>query len=172
MTFRYRRLTESSALGVNAFGDMTYGRGNQDFLVDSPLAVAQAVFTRLSLWQGEWFLDLQAGTPWLQQVLGKPRGPGSPDAAIRARITSTPFVTRLYDYASSYNSTNRNFTVSGKITTAFGPVTVAPAGALMSPRGALVMPLGRSGADREALMLASPGQRTLPPPLRALPGPR
>lgn len=170
MTFRYRALTDSISGSSNITGgDMTFGRGARNFLVDSPLAVAQAVLTRLKLWQGEWFLDLAAGTPWLQQVLGKPRGPGSPDAAIRARITGTPFVTRLTDYASSYTATTRSFTVSGKITTAFGPVTVAPAGALMSPSGALVMPLGQPA-------LAGAGgiepRRALPPPRRALPPPR
>jgi hypothetical protein len=131
--FRYRTLDENY--------DMMFGRGGYNFLVDNPTAVAQSVLTRLQLWMGEWWLDLNAGTPWLQQVLGKPRGPGSPDAALRARISGTPFVTRLYDYASSSNTTARTFTVSCKVNTAFGPVLVAPAGALISPTGALVMPL-------------------------------
>lgn len=121
---------------------MTFGRGGANFLVDSPTAVAQAVLTRLRLWQGEWWLDLSSGTPWLQQILGERRQPGAPDAAIRARIMGTPFVTRIEDYASAYNSTNRTFVVSAKIWTAFGVVAEAPLGALISPSGALVMPLG------------------------------
>jgi hypothetical protein len=76
--------------------------------------------TRLELWQSEWWLDLSDGTPWLQQILGKPVSPGSPDAAIRERITGTPYVTRLLDYASSWNPTTRNFVVGAKVDTQFG----------------------------------------------------
>jgi hypothetical protein len=148
MAFRYRRLDED--------GDMTFGRGHWNFLTDTPEAVAQAVLTRLCLWQAEWFLDRSSGTPWLQQILGERRQPGTPDAAIRARIIGTPFVTQLDDYASAYNSTSRSFVVAAKIWTAFGPITEAPPGSLLSPRGQLVMPLGRG---------MPPDRRLLPAPL-------
>jgi hypothetical protein len=130
--FRYRRL--DGAL------DMTFGRGAANFLVDQPAAVAQAVLTRLNLWQGEWWLDLTEGTPWLQQILGKPRGPGSPDAAIRERILGTPYVTHITDYASTYEASTRRWLVSCKVFTTFGQVitTGATAGLAMTPSGAVV----------------------------------
>jgi hypothetical protein len=160
MTFRYRRLSPE--------GDMQFGRGIQNFLVDSPAAVAQAIMTRLNLWTNEWFLDLSAGTPWMQQVLGKPRQPGSsPDAAIRSRILGTPYVTRITNYASNFNSTNRSWTVSCRVFTAFGSVTTAPAGASISPSGALVMQFGPSAQTTSATALAAPNRR-LAPPLRRL----
>jgi hypothetical protein len=119
MTFRYRRL-DNSPNG----GDMTFGRGAADFIADTPQAVAQAIYTRLLLFQGEWFLDVADGTPWYQQILGKPRGPGSYDATLRARIAGTPFVTRLTNYASSYNPTSRTLTVGCTVDTSFGAVAV------------------------------------------------
>lgn len=42
---RYRREDEN--------GDYTFGRGDSGFFVDCPEAVAQAVKTRLQLWQGQ-----------------------------------------------------------------------------------------------------------------------
>jgi hypothetical protein len=105
---------------MDADYDMRFGLGGNNFLVDNSAAVAQRILTRLELWMTEWYLDLSDGTPWLQQILGKPVAPGSPDAAIRERITGTPYVTRLIDYASSWNPTTRGFTVGAKVDTRFG----------------------------------------------------
>jgi hypothetical protein len=115
MTFRYRRLSNSPD-----GGDMNFGHGWADFIADTPQTVAQSIYTRLLLWQGEYWLDLNAGTPWLQQVLGKPVGPGNPDLAIRSRIARTPFVTAVLDYASYFNPTQRSWSVSCKVDTFFG----------------------------------------------------
>ena len=142
MTFRYRRL--------DADLDMTFGRGGLDFIVDTPEAVAQSIYTRMCLWQEEWYLNLSDGMPWLQQVLGQPPHAGA-DAAIRARIATTPYVTRLYDYASYYDSGQRTFTVSCKVITAFGQVITAPPGAEISPSGALVMSFGAPGLEQDVI---------------------
>lgn len=120
---------------------MNFGHGRNDFLIDSPLAVAQAVYTRLCLWQGEWWLNLQEGTPWMQQILGH-RYSNVPDGALRSRILSTPYVTRMEDYASNFDPASRHFSVSCKLFTAFGQVTQAPTGTTITSTGALVMPLG------------------------------
>lgn len=120
MTFRYRRLSQPDL-------DMTFGQGRANFIIDTPEAVAQSVLTRLNLWQGEWWLDLAAGTPWLQQILGKPRGPGTPDQAIRSRIGGTPFVLRILNYASAWNPTDRSWVVGCTIDTAFGRATFTTA---------------------------------------------
>ena len=135
MTFKYRAL--------DADGDYSFGHSEADFLKDSPAAVAQAVKTRLLLWQGEWFLDLSEGTPWNQQILANSR-PGTRDAAIRNRILGTPFVTRILDYASSVDVKSRSFTVSCKIDTAFGEasVTVPFSFAISSPFQIGVSPAG------------------------------
>jgi hypothetical protein len=139
VTFRVRAMDQNL--------DMTFGRGIQNFKIDSPAAVAQAIGTRLNLWTGDWWLDLTQGTPWLQQILGKPRAPGSsPDAAIRTRILGTPYVTRLSNYSSSFNSTNRSWTVSGVVDTAFGPTAFATAVAV-------------PGAALPAMQLPAPARR-------------
>jgi hypothetical protein len=144
--FRYRRLSNTP----NG-GDMQFGHGAADFLVDSSAAVAQAIYTRLMLWQGEYWLNLLAGTPWYQQILGKPRGPGAPDAAIRARIAGTPFVVRIINYGSAFNPTNRSWTVGAQVDTTFGridlnfvlPVPNVPSAVAPPPSQAAIAPTRR-----------------------------
>jgi hypothetical protein len=139
--FRYRQLDYNLANPQAVGGDMTFGKGGANFLIDNPTAVAQAILTRLCLWQGEWFLNLQEGTPWMQQVLGHPYGGQVPDSAIRQRITTTPYVTSIANYVSTFDRTSRFFSVSCEVYTSFGQVLEAPTGALISPSGSLVIPM-------------------------------
>jgi hypothetical protein len=55
---------------LDADGDYTFGLQGGNFYKNNPEAVGQAVKTRLSLIQGEWFLDTNAGTPYNSQILG------------------------------------------------------------------------------------------------------
>jgi hypothetical protein len=59
---RYRTLTPT--------GDMTFGFGSANFLVNSPQTVQQATVTGLKLFLGEWFLNTSVGMPWNTQVIG------------------------------------------------------------------------------------------------------
>lgn len=102
---------------LDANDDYSFGGGTKEFLVDSPEAVGQAVKTRLALMKGEWFLDLDEGTPYFTEILGT----GTQqlyDQAIRERILDTPNVTSIESYQSSV--ANRKLTVSVLINTAFG----------------------------------------------------
>lgn len=105
---------------LDSNGDYTIG---QNFLVNSPAAVAQAIKTRLLLWVGEWFLDTSEGTPWPTQVLG-PRANTNPDAVIKQRILGTPGVTSIINYSSNFNGGNRTLTVSATVQTQYGIATI------------------------------------------------
>ena len=78
---------------------------------------------------------------------------GVQTCALPISITNTPFVTSITDYASTWNPTSRQFSVSCKVFTAFGQVTTAPIGSLISPSGALVIPMHL----RNAPIAAFPG---------------
>lgn len=99
---------------LDSNGDYTVGLA---FYANSPTCVAQAISTRLKLWQGEWFLDITAGTPWIQSILGRSQ---NPDAYIKAAILGTEGVTSLTSYSSTYDGTTRAFTVSGTVATLYG----------------------------------------------------
>lgn len=112
---RYRVLSPS--------GDYVFGQGSSEFLVNSPETVAQAVLTRLKLAQGEWFLDLEEGTPYGTQILGE-NTQSTYDIALRARILDTPGVRSIVAYASSLDTTTRKLTVTCTIDTDFGQTTI------------------------------------------------
>lgn len=103
---------------VDATGDMIFGGNQAAFHRDVPEAVAQVVESRLQLWEGQWYLDLDEGTPYETQVLGK-RTEAMRDPALRARILDTPGVTEIARYDSVLNRETRGFTVAATISTAF-----------------------------------------------------
>ena len=89
------------------------------FLVNSPATVAQAVMTRLNLWQGEFFMDTTDGTPYYQDILGRNT---NYDLEIQDRILGTIGVLEITDYSSSV--INRALAISCSINTIYGATTV------------------------------------------------
>jgi hypothetical protein len=110
---RYRELTPA--------GDSTIFSGATQFLVNSPAAVAQAVLTRLNLWQGQWFLDSTLGLPVFQQIIGFGTQ-AVRDAAIQNVILNTPGVNQITKYTSSL--TGRAFRVDATIDTIYGSTAI------------------------------------------------
>jgi|SRR5215471_6824297 len=119
--------------------DMQFGHSNGDMWYNQPEAVAQLVMTRLLLYQGEWFLDTQEGTPWngfpispqsvdQGQILGT-HTQLSRDVALRSRVLSTQGVQSIDFYASDGDPNLRNFEVQMIITTIYGraQLTITPA---------------------------------------------
>lgn len=108
----------------DANGDMTYGQGSANFLVNSPGAVVQCVLSDLQLWQGSWYLDTTAGTPWPTDVLGFDTT-SLYDNAIRTVILAGQGVTGITSYSSSLNKTTRLLTIEVEIATAYGSATLS-----------------------------------------------
>lgn len=108
---------------LSADGDYTFGQGSANFFVNSPEGVAQLVETRLRLLVGEWFLDVNEGTPWGESVLAK-LTKSVYDLAIRARILDTEGVSSITEYSSFMDTTVRKLTISAKIDTIYGPATI------------------------------------------------
>lgn len=112
---RYRKLDEN--------GDYVFGRQQADFWRDVPEAPAQAVWTRLQMQYGEWFLDTTDGTPWKTRVLGKYTG-STRDPVIRARILGTEGVTEIVSYFSDLDRNTRKFFGQAEINTIYGRTMV------------------------------------------------
>ena len=76
--------------------------------------VNQRMTVRLNFFQGEWFLDLSAGTPYYQQILQK----GVTDEVIRgvfgAVVKGTEGVSRLIDIQYTLNKSTREMRLSFK----------------------------------------------------------
>lgn len=99
-------------------GDMSFGHGDSDFLIDNSAAVGQLLLTRLLLWTNQWFLDLTQGTPYLERILGKSTA-SVRNAAIRDRILTTFGVLSISDFSATVNTQARHLEISAKVTTIF-----------------------------------------------------
>ena len=100
-------------------GDMMFGRSQHDYWHDQREGVGQLVGTRLALWLGQWFLNVDEGMPWATKVLGK-YTEDFRDATIQARIVTTLGVTQLVGYNSQLERQTRDFTVHADIDTLYG----------------------------------------------------
>jgi hypothetical protein len=116
---RYRKL--------DANKDMTFGNQQADFYRNVPDASAQAIDTRLRLlvgeWYGEWYLDLEEGTPMQTRVLGK----GTLETAeptIRDRILNTQGVDSIESFSTSFNPDTRVFSYQAVVETIYGTITM------------------------------------------------
>lgn len=112
---RYRKLDKN--------GDYSFGHSRQDFYIDNPDAVAQAVRTTLLLIQGEWFLDITAGTPYFNQILQE-NTRLLYDSAIKDTIQGVQGVTGIVAYSSNLRTVTRSLVVSVTISTQFGNVSL------------------------------------------------
>lgn len=102
-------------------GDYALGHGSVNFLQNSAEAVAQSVMTRLALWQGQWFIDTDEGTPWIQGVLGKG---DFAESLIKERILATQGVLSISEFESILNPDTRSMAITVTIETEYGSATL------------------------------------------------
>lgn len=103
-------------------GDYTFGNGVQNYLVNSPQAVAQCVLTALKLFLGEWFLNTGAGVPWLTEIIGFNTA-STRDTAIKNAILGVQGVTGIVNYSSVLQGTKLTIT-NLVVDTAYGTAVV------------------------------------------------
>lgn len=101
--------------------DMTFGHGIADMAVDSE-SCAQRVKTRLLLLQGEWFLDMDAGVPWIQQITVKPANLPFAESVIKRTILETDGVSEIRKFGMALDRNTRKLTISATVATIYGDV--------------------------------------------------
>lgn len=104
---KYRRLSST--------GDYTFGFGNNCFVSDTE-AVAQAIKTKLSLLQGDYWEDLTDGLPFFQSIAGS-NDKAAIDALYQARVLETPNVSSISSFESALS--NRVYTATIGVVTAY-----------------------------------------------------
>lgn len=125
---------------LSATGDPLWGQGTANF-ISNLQAVAQAILTRLKLFQGEWWASTTDGLPLWQSIMGQPAAQQSQqqmDTLISARILGTPWVISLSNVNSSFNTVTRKFSYSATATTQFGTLIVTN---IPTPSSTGVLPL-------------------------------
>lgn len=103
-------------------GDYVLGT-TVDFYQNEPLAVAQAVQTRLLLFTGEWFVDTQDGMPWRTDVLGKYTKQAY-DTVMKQRVLGTPGVRAILNYTSTFDGATRKLLYNFTLDTIYGQTSV------------------------------------------------
>jgi hypothetical protein len=104
-------------------GEPLWGVGNTNFITDV-YAVAQLIQTRLLLFLGEFWADLDDGTPYWQSILGQPANQQKIVLLLTQRILATPFVSSVLNSASSFDPSARSFNFNITVQTQFGVVSV------------------------------------------------
>lgn len=93
-------------------GGLTWSRGLT--------GVAQAIRVRIQMFKGEWFLNLDEGVPYYEDLLGQRYNEATVRKAFRAAIMATPGVLALDTFTTIFDAATRTVTVSWVATTTFG----------------------------------------------------
>jgi hypothetical protein len=104
---------------LNPDFDMSFGHGLSDYAKEQE-AVAQNVRTRLQLLKGEWFLDVDAGVPYLQEIMIKPANLPLAESLIKQTIIETDGVDELRSFDVVFNRNTRRLDVSATVSTIYG----------------------------------------------------
>ncbi len=86
--------------------------------------VKQSMLIRLQIFLGEWFLDVNWGVPYFQNIFVKNPDLDSIDAVLKSIILEDVEVQSIAKYNSIYNNTQRIFSLSFEAATTFGNVQV------------------------------------------------
>jgi hypothetical protein len=101
-------------------------------------AVAQAILTRLKLFQGEWWENLSLGLPMFQTILGQlasARGLQAMQLAVQQVILGTPNVTNITSMDVQFDDNTCRLQITAVVQTAFGEASVSTAPAEQSSIG-------------------------------------
>ena len=101
--------------------DMTFGHGIADMAVEAE-ACAQNVKTRLLLLQQEWFLDTDAGVPWLQDIMVKPANLALAESIVKRTILETEDVSELRSFAMTFDRDSRKMSIAATVANIYGSV--------------------------------------------------
>lgn len=86
----------------------------------------QKLETRLQLYRGEWFLDVRAGIPYVQRILGRKAGAAPIEISISqifdAEILKEDEVRSILRSDATYTREDRAFTYSADLETIYGPI--------------------------------------------------
>ena len=88
--------------------------------------VRQQLYVKLSLWQQEWFLDTEFGTPYLEGVLRKQITLNGAVAAIKKSILEVADVDSITRFEYTFNRQTRMLDVDFDCHTPFGIIRVNP----------------------------------------------
>lgn len=94
-------------------------------LLDGAERVRQQLLIKLRLWQGEWFLDTEFGTPYIPEILGKQLTLSGAIAALRKSILEVSGVQSITEFSYEFNRVDRSLSIDFQAETPFGIIEVS-----------------------------------------------
>lgn len=85
---------ETNDLFLSENGDLSVAKGER--------AVGVHIKNRLMTFKGEWFLDTDAGVPWLHDLLGSRYDPALAEAVVKAEILNTHGVVEITSFSVAF----------------------------------------------------------------------
>ncbi|WOZ57492.1 tail sheath initiator protein [Pseudomonas phage vB_PseuGesM_254] len=85
--------------------------------------VAQRLKITLYTFLGEWFLDLDVGMPYFQQILNKVRNKSTVDVIFQTVISKDPDVIEIISYYSDMDNATRGFYMEFSVRVSDGTIT-------------------------------------------------
>lgn len=104
---------------LSPLGDMTFGQGLANYARRAE-ACAQCVRTRLLLVLGEWFLDDEAGVPYLERVFADRTPLPAVEAVIKGTILATTDVQAVTAFVMTLDRATRRLSIAATVTTIYG----------------------------------------------------
>lgn len=98
--------------------DMTFGQGLANYAADAE-AVALRIKARLQLLRGEWFLDTDAGVPYLADIAIKPANLPLAESLLKQTIIDTEGVASVTGFSVALDREARKLTVSATVATIY-----------------------------------------------------
>lgn len=86
--------------------------------------VKQQLLVKLRLWVGEWFLDTEFGTPYIERILGKQITLGGAIAALKESILEVSDVQAITSFNYNFDRQQRKLPIDFEANTPFGLVKV------------------------------------------------
>ncbi len=105
-------------------GDIAIDANGNLALANSIEGLRQKVIQKLLFFQGEWFLDVQDGIPYLQDILTRPVDAGMVASIFNSAILEEVEVTGLGNVSSSLNPNTRRFSYNAIVNTIFGDMEI------------------------------------------------
>lgn len=81
-------------------------------VVEDYETLSQHIRQRLQAFQGEWFLDLSAGVPWFQQILGKVQYLSTVETILRETVAASPGVEKVTSFSVLESDRERTIRVT------------------------------------------------------------
>lgn len=98
-------------VGPGPTHDMHFDATGNLKMVSGREAISQRVRQHIEFYQGEWFLDTEAGLPWLQEVYQEPFDQITSEAILKNEVLEVPGVEDIVEFEASRDNKNRGFIV-------------------------------------------------------------